>query len=226
MNKTLLAALVAAPLLTVNVAASVTGAAHAHQAAAQQAAPQNNATWAKLDVPSGTYVLDPTHASIVWKVNHMGLSNYTARFTKFDATLNFDAAAPQNSTLTVTIDPRSVRTDYPFPKQEDFDAKIAGEAFLNSAQHPEIKFVSTKVERLTETTGKVYGNLTLNGVTKPISLDVTLNGAKTHPMRGGGALGFSAATSFNRSDFGVKNLVPVVGDEVTVLIEAEFLEKK
>ena len=98
--------------------------------------------------------------------------------------------------------------------------------FLNSSQYPKINFVSTKVERLTEATGKVHGDLTLHGVTKPVTLDVTLNGAKTHPMRGGGALGFSASTTFKRSDFGVKNMVPMVGDEVTVLIEAEFLEKK
>lgn len=219
MNKTVLAALVAAPLLAAGVYGGMTGMAVAQQ-------PQQTAAAAALDVPSGTYTLDPTHASVTWKVNHMGLSNYTARFTKFDATLTFDAARPENSTLSVTIDPKSVRTDYPFPKQENFDAKIAGEVFLNSAQYPEIKFVSTRVERLTGNTGKVHGDLTLHGVTKPVSLDVTLNGAKTHPMLGGGALGFSATTKFNRSDFGVKNMVPMVGDEVTVLIEAEFLEKK
>jgi len=216
MKTKVLAALVAAPLLASGVMGGMSAAALAQQPAA-----------ASLDVPSGTYTLDPTHASVTWKVNHMGLSNYTARFTKFDATLNFDAAKPENSTLSVTIDPKSVRTDYPFPKQENFDAKIAGEVFLNAEQYPEIKFVSTKVERLTENTGKVHGDLTLHGVTKPVTLDVTLNGAKkTHPMVGGGALGFSATTKFNRSDFGVKNMVPMVGDEVTVQIEAEFLEKK
>lgn len=215
MNRKTLAALVAAPLLASGMIAGVSGVAVAQQAA--QAA---------LDVPSGTYALDPTHASVTWKVSHMGLSNYTARFTKFDATLLLDAAQPENSTLTVTIDPKSVRTDFPFPEKEDFDAKIAGEDFFDAGQYPEIRFVSTRMERLGPNTGKVYGDLTFHGVTRPIVMDVKLNGAKKHPMRGVGAVGVSATTTFNRSDFGVKNLVPMVGDEVTVLIEAEFLEKK
>lgn len=211
MNKKVLAALVAVPLL----ATGVTGAAAAQQPAA-----------AALEVPSGTYALDPTHASVTWKVSHMGLSNYTARFTKFDATLNLDAAKPENSKLTVIIDPKSVRTDYPFPDKENFDAKIAGKDFFDAAQYPEIRFVSTRMERLGADTGRVHGDLTFHGVTKPIVMDVKLNGAKAHPMRGVGAVGVSATTTFKRSDFGVKKLVPMVGDEVTVLIEAEFLERK
>lgn len=211
MNKTVLAAFVAAPLLVLGV----TGGAAAQQPTAAQ-----------LEVPSGTYALDPTHASVTWKVNHLGLSNYTARFTKFDATLNFDAAKPENSKLTVTIDPKSVRTDYPFPEKEDFDAKIAGETFFDAAKYPEIKFVSTKVERLGSDTGKVHGDLTFHGVTKPVTLDVTLVGAKPHPMQKVGAMGFSATTRIKRSDFGVNALVPMVGDEVMVQIEAEFIQKQ
>lgn len=208
MNKNLLAALVAVPLLAQGATAFA------------QPAP------AAIGVPSGTYAIDPTHASVTWKLNHLGLSHYTARFTKFDAKLNFDAAKPENSTLTVTIDPKSVRTDYPFPEKENFDAKIAGEQILNAAQYPEIKFVSTRVERLGADSGKVHGNMTLHGVTKPVVFDVKLVGAKEHPMRKVGALGFSATTTFKRSDFGIKFLVPMVGDEVTVQVEAEFLQQK
>lgn len=213
-----LAAFIAVPLLASGM---LTGAA-----TAQEAAPAAATATAALDVPSGTYVLDPTHASVTWKVNHMGLSHYTARFTRFDATLNLDAAKPENSTISVTIDPKSVRTDYPFPEKEDFDAKIAGKDFFDADQFPEIRFTSTKVERLGTDSGKVHGNLTFHGVTKPITMDVKLVGAKQHPMLNVGAVGFSATTRFKRSEFGVDSLVPMVGDEVTVQIEAEFVEKK
>ncbi|MCH8684792.1 YceI family protein [Pedomonas mirosovicensis] len=215
MKNKVLAALVAAPLL----AGPLLVGGMAGVAVAQTAAPA-------LEVPSGTYALDPTHASVTWKVNHLGLSNYTARFTKFNATLDFDAGNPEKSSLTVSIDPKSVRTDYPFPEKEDFDAKIAGPDFLDAAKYPEIKFVSTKVERLGTDAGKVHGNLTFHGVTKPIVMNVKLVGAKKHPMLGVGALGFSGTTTFKRSDFGVTTLVPMVGDEVTVQVEAEFAEQK
>ncbi|MGK2284764.1 YceI family protein [Pedomonas sp. V897] len=212
MKHKILAALVAAPLLAGGMAGSVA-------AVAQTAAPA-------LEVPAGTYKIDPTHASVIWQVNHLGLSNYTARFTKFDATLTFDPANPEKSSLTVTIDPKSVRTDYPFPEKEDFDAKIAGPDFFDAARFPEIRFVSTRVERTGADAGRVHGDLTFHGVTKPVVMDVKLVGAKKHPMRGIGAMGFSATTTFKRSDFGVNNLVPFVGDEVTVQVEAEFLEEK
>lgn len=212
MTKRFLAALVAGPLL----AGSMAGLP---AAVAQTQAPA-------LEVPAGTYRIDPTHASVTWQVNHLGLSNYTARFTKFDATLEFDPASPEKSRVTVTIDPKSVRTDFPFPEKEDFDAKIAGPDFLDAGKYPEIRFVSTKVERLGADTGRMHGDLTFHGVTKPVVMDVKLVGAKTHPMRGVGAMGFSAVTTFKRSDFGVTNLVPMVGDEVTVRVEAEFLQQK
>jgi polyisoprenoid-binding protein YceI len=89
----------------------------ATQAPALAAEPQKPA-------PSGTYVADPTHTSLTWKINHFGLSNYTARFGAVSASLDWNAQQPDASRLKVTIDPKSVRTDYPFPKVEDFDRKI------------------------------------------------------------------------------------------------------
>ncbi len=74
--------------------------------------------------PSGAYVSDQPHTSLTWKVSHFGLSNFTARFVGIDAQLGWNAEDPSLSTLTVAVDPRSVRTDFPFPEQEDFDAKI------------------------------------------------------------------------------------------------------
>lgn len=180
---------------------------------------------AAIDVPAGTYKLDPTHASLTWKVSHLGLSNYTARFAKFDATLDFDPAAMAKSKLSVTIDPKSIRTDYPFADTKDFNKKLAEDAeYFNANAHPEITFTSTSVEMTGDKTAKVTGDMTLLGVTKPVTLDVTLNGGmKLQPFAKKPAVGFSATTTIKRSEFGFTKLVPVVADDVTLLIEAEFL---
>jgi polyisoprenoid-binding protein YceI len=179
---------------------------------------------AKIDAPAGEYVLDKTHASITWKVTHLGLSNYTARFTGFDMALVLDPATPTKSTISVTIDPKSVKTDFPFPEKEDFD-KVIAEKFLAAGDHPTITFQSTGLKATGAKTGKLTGNLTLMGVTKPVTFDVTLNGAMVHPFRKIPVVGFTATGSFKRSEFGSTVLQGPIGDEVTVIIEAEFFKK-
>lgn len=179
---------------------------------------------AKIDVPAGEYVLDKTHASIIWKVTHLGLSHYTARFTGFDMVLMLDPVTPTKSTIAVTIDPRSVKTDFPFPEKEDFD-KVIAEKFLQAGDHPAITFQSSSLKATGAKTGKLTGNLSMMGVTKPVVLDVTLNGAMVHPFRKIPVVGFSATGKFNRSDFGSTVLQGLIGDEVTVIIEAEFFKK-
>ena len=91
-----------------------------------------------ITIPSGVYELDLGHASIVWKIGHLGLSNYTARFNKFDATLNLDVENPANSTVNVVIDPRSVDTDYPYADQKDFTLPVTIDAVMNGflEEHP------------------------------------------------------------------------------------------
>lgn len=178
-------------------------------------------------IPAGEYRLDKTHANLTWKVNHMGLSMYTARFTELDATLQLDSAKPEQSRLTATINPASVRTDYPNAKEKDFDAKLAnGAEWFNSENFPEIRFASTKLTMATPTTGTMTGDLTFLGITKPVTLNVTVNGAMAkHPFAGQPAVGFSATGSIKRSDFGMGAYIPTVGDEVQLLIEVEFVKK-
>lgn len=179
----------------------------------------------KLDVPAGTYKLDPTHASLTWKVDHLGLSSYTARFTKFDATLEFDPAAMDKSKLSVTVDPMSIRTDYPLAETKDFDKKLATDPeYFNAEFFSDITFTSTAIEMTGDKTAKVTGDLTLLGETKPVTIDVTLNGAMAEqPFVKKPALGFSGKTVIKRSEFGFTKLIPMIGDDVTLLIEAEFL---
>jgi polyisoprenoid-binding protein YceI len=179
-----------------------------------------------LDIASGTYALDKTHASITWRVMHMGLSNYTARFARFDATVSLDAAAVANSTVTVTIDPLSVRTDY--SGEEDFDGKISKDArMLNAGKFPEIKFVSREVRVTGPKRLSVVGDLAMAGVTKPMTLDATIVGTlKSHPFVKQPAFGISAKGELKRTDFGVAYPPPGgVSDRVEILVEAEFIRK-
>ncbi|MCI5043070.1 MAG: YceI family protein [Aquisalinus sp.] len=180
------------------------------------------------EMPAGEYVLDKSHASLTWKVSHFGLSNYTARFTRFDATVDFDPANPANSTLSVTVDPTSVETDYPNAEAKDFDKELAeSDRWFNAGEFPEISFVSTGIEMTGETTGIVTGDLRFMGVTKPASLDVTFNAAfAERPFSGLATLGFSATGTVTRSDWGMSGLVPNIGDDVDLLIEVEFYQPK
>lgn len=174
------------------------------------------------DVPAGTFKSDPTHTSVTWKVTHMGLSNYTARFSKADATLQFDPAKPEAAKLTANIDPASIRTDYPFVEKEDFDKVLAtGAKWFNAKP---ISFTSTAVKVTGPKTADVTGDLTFLGVTKPATLKVTFNGGMaSHPMLKKPAIGFSATGTVKRSDYGMTAAIPHVSDEVQVSIETEML---
>ncbi len=183
---------------------------------------------AELSIPSGTYLLDPTHTSVHFKVSHLGLSNYTARFTEFRGQLQLDAENPENSTLEVIVYPMSLRTDYPNAHVTDFDKELQEDAnWMDAKTHPEITFKSTKMTQTSPTSGQVEGDLTFRGITHPVTLDVTLNGAlEKHPFVDAAALGISATTAIMRSDYGMSHLVPGVGDDVQIIIESEFVEEK
>lgn len=179
-----------------------------------------------LDVaaaPEGAYVLDPAHASVNWSLSHSGLSFYTARFDQISGALDFDPDAPTASQLDIRINPKSVSTGDP-----EWDDTLATDGkYFDGDNYPEIRFVSTSSEQLTETTGTVTGDLTLRGVTKPVTLNVTYNGAGKSFGHPGATLGFSAIGKMNRSDWGMDYLTNFgIGDEVILRIEAEFNEKQ
>jgi polyisoprenoid-binding protein YceI len=186
--------------------------------------------------PAGNYTLDKGHASVIWRVKHLGLSKYTARFTDFDAQIVYDPANPAASSVSAAINPASVKTDYPGDyKAGHADSKFAtwdedlakNPNWFNSVAHPKITFTSTGVSKLTGSTGTITGDLTFLGVTKPVTLDVTYNGTLAKPwMQGLNSVGFSAKTVLKRSDFGMTGGIPQLGDEVEVIIEAEFDEVK
>lgn len=173
---------------------------------------------------AGAYALEKPHASLTWRVKHMGLSNYTARFADFDATLDFDPGNVEASKVKAVINPLSVKTDH--PTDAEWDTRIGRDLF-RAEQFPQIVFESTSVRKTGEFTGVLTGNLSFLGVTKPVTLGVTFNGAAKAAAlyQGRDAVGFSARGSLKRSDFGSTRYAAFVGDEVEIIIEAEFTRK-
>lgn len=165
--------------------------------------------------PAGDYVLDKRHASVIAKVSHLGLSGYTMRFDKVDGRFDYDPTQPETAKLTVTIDANSLDVG-----EDRLNRKFARE-FLGAEDNPEITFVSTGIQRSDPSHGEVTGDLTLHGVTRPVSLAVTFNGYD-QSLIGGRRMGFSAVGDIQRSDFGSKAWLGLVGDQVHLVIEAEF----
>jgi len=181
-------------------------------------------------VPAGAYTLEKSHATLIFKVSHLGFSNYTARFKKFDAALQFDPNKLAASQLTATVDARSLETDFPYPEQVDFNKELQSEKWLNTAQFPEMKYVSKTIQVTGKNTLRINGELTLHGVTKPVVLEATYNGGyaglPTYDPQA--RIGFSAHGVLKRSEFGIANGIPAPGttmgvsDEVSVILELEF----
>ncbi|HEX7047391.1 MAG TPA: YceI family protein [Gammaproteobacteria bacterium] len=181
------------------------------------------------DVPAGVYTLDLAHASLIFRVDHIGFSNYTARFTRFDATLEFDPENLAASSVVATVDARSIETHYPETDKHDFNAQLQNEQWLDTAKFPEMTFRSTKVEVTGPNAMRIHGEFELHGVAQPVILDATYNGGYAgHPLEPRARIGFSARGALKRSDFGIAYGIPTaempmgVGDVVEIIIEAEF----
>ena len=172
-------------------------------------------------LPAGAFQLEKAHSSLLVRMRHMGLSNYTVRFTDFDATLDFDPQNPTASQVKAIINPLSVRAEH--PTDAEWDARI-GADLLEGEDFPQIVFTSKSIEATGERTGRVTGDLILMGVTEPVTLDVTYNGAAPAAVlyQGRDAVGFSARTTFARSDFGLTRYASIVADEVEIILEVEF----
>ncbi len=202
------------------------GAAEAAPAAKPAAAKAAAVKPAAIDVPAGDYRLDKAHSTLMFGVTHMGFSTYRVRFTRFDAQLTFDPANPAAARLTASVDPTSL--DLPAPPAGFLDT-LTGPTWLDAKAFPEITFRSTKVTPTGARTAKITGDLSLHGVTKPVTLEATFNGGYPgQAMDPHARIGFSAHGAFKRSDFGVAFGVPAPGstmgvsDQVEVTLETEF----
>ncbi len=171
-------------------------------------------TFGSTALMADDYVIDTkgAHASIKFRVQHLGYSWLYGRFNEFDGKFSYDEKQPENSSIEVTIKTSSVDSNH-----AERDKHLRSDDFLNVAKHPEAKFVSTGYTKGKDGAGVLKGNLTLNGVTKPLEIDVEFIGAGKDPW-GGYRVGFEGTTRFAMADFGiVKDLGPKSKDVEMIL---------
>jgi len=168
-----------------------------------------------------TYQINKDHTDVVFTVNHIGYTMKHGWFRDISGTLLIDTLAPEGAKLEVTIKSGSVDTNH---AQRDKDISKPG--WFDVAQFPDIRFVSTKVTRLGADAADVTGNLTLHGVTHPLVLHVKLNKAAPSPFGQQPTLGFTATGSLKRSDYGMTQLLPIIGDQVDIVIDSELSASK
>ena len=167
------------------------------------------------------YVIDPGHTHVGFKVTHLGFSETYGTFNNVSGIYDLDKDNPEKSSVDVDIKTASIDTNH-----EKRDEHLRGPDFFNVEKFPDMTFKSTKVEQTGDKTAKVTGDLTLHGVTKPVTLDVTLLAAGPYPMdKSITVAGFNATTTIKRSDFGMTTYVPMISDEVEITISTEARKK-
>ncbi|CUA93579.1 YceI family protein [Thiomonas bhubaneswarensis] len=186
--------------------------------ASEPSAPQPYAH--KMSDPAGSYRVDPDHSGVQFTLGHAGVGRFTGVFKSVTGTYTFDPADPAKDQADIVIPVKSLDTFLP---QRDTD--LLATPFFDAAAHPDIRFVSTRYVPQDKTHGKLYGNLTLRGVTHPVTFDVKLIGAGDVPYLpkpwGGYLSGFVATATINRMDFGMTAFAAGLGHDVAVRVEVE-----
>ncbi len=185
--------------------------------ALQPAAASAQASTDPAKAPVGTYAVEPKHTRVLFAVNHMGFTTYYGDFSDVAGSLQLDPAKPSASSVSVTIPVASVSTT-----NSVLDGELKGPQWLDAAAAPTITFKSTKVTPTGANTADIEGDLTLHGVTKPVTLAAKFNAVGPNPMSHKVTVGFDATAHIKRSDFGVSRYVPLIGDQVDVIISAAF----
>lgn len=212
-------------LLALSISLAVAACSKPAEAPADAAAPA--ATEAPAAAPaepaveaikgqSGTYALDPTHTDVLVEWTHFGFSKPSAHFGITEGKLVYDADDASKSSVEVTIPVTAIDTFVP-----KLDEHLKGADFFDAGKFPTATFKSTSVAAAGTNKLTVTGDLTVKGITKPVTLDVTLNGAGEHPMAKKQAIGFSATGTLKRTDFGVGAYAPNVSDDVQLRITTE-----
>ena len=166
-----------------------------------------------------SYKIDPAHTAVAFIVNHVGFSNVIGRFNTVGGDVTFDKDGVEKSVVNVTIDTTSVDTNH-----AKRDEHLRSPDFFNAKEFPKMTFKSSKIEKTGDKTGKLYGDLTMLGVTKPVVLDITFNKDGVSPASKLETAGFSARGTVKRTDFGMKYGAPAVGDDIQLLIEIEAVK--
>lgn len=180
---------------------------------------RTQATKVPAEVRAGTYALDAAHGKITWSVDHLGFSTYYGQFVNVQAELRLDPANPSASTLTATIPLTDVDSN-----SDGLDAHLQTADFFDTANHPTATFVSRSITIDSDdpTEADVLGDLTIRGVTRPVTMEVEFNQAG--PSMGNTyKVGFDGEATIKRSEFGVNYALPAVSDEVKLHLEGEFV---
>ncbi len=164
---------------------------------------------------AGEYKLDPAHTSVTFHIGHFGFSYPSGKWMA-NGTVEFDPNAPEKSKVNADIDIASVLTGIP-----ELDKHLKGKEFFEVEKFPKATFVSTNVKVENHQVTEITGDLTVHGVTHPVTLKITQNKIGTNPLNDRPTIGFSAEGSLKRSDFGIITLLPNLSDEVKLNIEAE-----
>jgi len=173
------------------------------------------------NITPGSYELDDTHAYLSFSYSHLGLSNPQIHFADFVANLELSGDNMSQSQVSITIDAASLDSAIP-----ELDDDLKGADFFDVANYPEITFQSTAYEETSESSGRLTGDLSVRGVTKPVTLDVTINSAAMNPLNRREMIGFSATGILNRSDYGLTAYAPLIGDELSLTVQVEFEKTK
>ncbi len=171
-------------------------------------------------VQPGYYVIEPSHTRILFSVSHLGFTTWYGDFSHATGTARIDPAHPAASRVEVSVPADSVTTT-----NQVLDGELKSADWFDAGRFPNITFTSRKLTVLGPNRGEISGDLTLHGVTRPVTLQVRFNGSGTNPMDKAYTAGFEAVGKIKRSDFGVAKYVPLVGDEVTLIISAAFTRK-
>jgi len=173
-------------------------------------------------VVATTYTLEPNYTQVVFNWDHLGYSFPTAQIARGTGTLEFDAMNPTQAKVEVTLPIAMLVSGVP-----DLDEDLKSEAFFDVAKHPEAVFTSTKVEKgMGPERLRVTGNLTMHGVTRPLTLDVQILKVGSNARTGIATVGFNATAKLKRSDFALGAFVPQVGDEIALTITTQGAEAK
>lgn len=168
-------------------------------------------------VQAGNYALDSSHTLVRFTVDHFGISEFFGTLPGASGTLSLDPKNLASAKLDVSVPVASVSTT-----NKTLDEELVGAEWFDAAQYPTMRFVSTKVVKTGASTADVTGNLTLHGVTKPVTLKASFKAANVNPMKKVYTLGFNAVGTIKRTEFGVTKYAPLVSDETQIAITAAF----
>ena len=175
---------------------------------------------AAATLPAGDYRLDEAHASLFFRINHLGYSTYVGRFERFEASLKGDPAHPEAAQVTAIVDMTSLNVANP-----GFAAELMGPDWFDTERYPQATFRTYGLKIVGENEADISGDLTLKGRTQAVIIRAKLNGSAYDRLRGEDVVGFSATLPISRSAFGVDKFSGLLADEVEIQIEAEFIRQ-